>query len=97
MIANLEVTHEHSGHRGAFVIDVSGKRLAALTYTVAGSYVILDHTEVDVSLRGSGAGAKLVRAAVEWARSEHQRLLPLCPFARAVFDRTPEYADVRAA
>jgi predicted GNAT family acetyltransferase len=33
---------------------------------------------------------------VEWARAENRRLLPLCPYARAVFDKTPEFADVRA-
>jgi predicted GNAT family acetyltransferase len=42
------------------------------------------------------AGKKLVQAAVELARTENARLLPLCPFARSVFDRTPEYSDVLA-
>ena len=46
--------------------------------------------------RGKNAGAQLVRAAVEWARAENVKLLPLCPFARSVFDKTPEYADVLA-
>lgn len=92
-----EIVHERSDHRGAFAIVANGKRMAELTYTVAGSYVILDHTHVDDTLRGTGAGGKLVKAAVEWARAEHQRLLPLCPFAKSVFDKTPEYADVRAS
>ena len=73
-----------------------GKPLAEMTYTVAGSRVIIDHTSVDDALRGSGAGKKLVHAAVEWARAEKQQLLPLCPFARSVFDKTPDYADVLA-
>ena len=88
------IAHEHSGHRGAFVWMRDGKRLAEMTYTVAGTRVIIDHTDVDEALRGTGAGAKLVKAAVEWARAEQQRLLPLCPFARSVFDKTPEYSDV---
>jgi predicted GNAT family acetyltransferase len=37
-----------------------------------------------------------VQAAVEWARKENARLMPLCPFARSVFDKTPEYSDVLA-
>jgi hypothetical protein len=92
----MVVGHEEQGHRGAFAIERDGKRLAELTYTVAGSRVILDHTSVDDALRGTGAGKALVAAAVEWARAENRRLMPLCPFARSVFDKTPEYRDVLA-
>jgi uncharacterized protein len=73
-----------------------GERLAKMTYTVAGTRVIIDHTDMDERLRGTGIGKKLVQAAVKWARAENARLLPLCPFARSVFDKTPEYADVLA-
>jgi predicted GNAT family acetyltransferase len=90
------VVHEKSGHRGAFVWQHDGRRLAEMTYTVAGSRVIIDHPSVDDSRRGQGVGAKLVRAAVDWARAESVRLLPLCPYARSVFDKTPEYSDVLA-
>ena len=90
------IDHESQGHRGSFFIAQDGQRLAKLTYTVAGSRVILDHTEVDDTLRGSGAGRKLVAAAVDWARREQRQLLPLCPFARSVFDKTPEFRDVLA-
>ena len=67
-----------------------------MTYTVAGSRVIIDHTDVDDRLRGTGTGGKLVEAAVEWARQEKALLMPLCPFAKSVFDKTPGYADVLA-
>lgn len=90
------IEHEQTGHRGAFFIAERDKRLAQLTYTVAGTRIILDHTEVDDALRGSGAGKSLVAAAVGWARKEELRLLPLCPFARSVFDKTPEFGDVLA-
>ena len=91
-----EIQHEHSGHRGAFFLERDGERLAQMTYTVAGSRVIIDHTDVDDRLRGTGMGRKLVEAAVEWARKENARLMPLCPYAKSVFDKTPEYADVLA-
>lgn len=90
------IEHQRSGHKGAFVWVQDGKRLAEMTYTVAGTRVIIDHTDVDDVLRGKSAGAQLVRAAVEWARKENVKLLPLCPFARSVFEKTPEYADVLA-
>ena len=90
------IEHEQTGHRGAFFVEEEGKRLAQLTYTVAGTRIILDHTEIDDSLRGTGTGRKLVAAAVDWAREEDVRLMPLCPFARSVFDKTPDFADVLA-
>lgn len=90
------IAHERAGHKGAFVWTQDGKRLAEMTYSVAGSRVIIDHTQVDDLLRGKSAGAQLVHAAVEWARAENVKLLPLCPFAKSVFDKTPEYADVLA-
>jgi predicted GNAT family acetyltransferase len=89
-----EVKHEKSGQRGAFVIARDGKTLAQLTYSRGGVVVILDHTEVDGALRGTGAGTRLVKAAVEWARAEKVQLMPLCPFARSVFDKTPDFGDV---
>ncbi len=90
------IEHEQTGHRGAFFVEEEGKRVAQLTYTVAGSRVILDHTDIDDALRGTGTGRKLVAAAVDWAREEEVKLMPLCPFARSVFDKTPEFGDVLA-
>jgi uncharacterized protein len=92
----MKIEHEHSGHRGAFVWIDNGERLAVMSYTVAGSRVIIDHTDVDDRLRGQGAGKQLVRAAVEWARAEQRKLMPLCPFAKSVFDKTADYQDVLA-
>ena len=92
----MKIEHEHSGHRGAFVWMEDGERLAVMSYTVAGSRVIIDHTDVDDRLRGKGAGKQLVKSAVEWARADKVQLLPLCPFARSVFEKTPEYSDVLA-
>src|SRR5215510_7234229 len=90
------ITHQQAGHKGAFVIERDGKRLAEMTYSMAGKRAIIDHTTVDDALRGTGAGKKLVEAAVQWARAEQLIILPLCPFAKSVFDKTPAYADVLA-
>lgn len=91
-----EIRHERAGHKGGFVWLRDGERLAEMTYTVAGTRIIIDHTDVNERLRGQGAGQKLVAAAVEWARAEKAQLMPLCPFARSVFDKTPDYSDVLA-
>ena len=90
----IERTDEASG--GAYRVEVDG-HMAEMTFSRAGEHmIIIDHTEVDDVLRGTGTGRQLVAAAVEWARGADRRLLPLCPFARSVFDRVPEYRDVLA-
>ena len=90
----MTIEHQPAGHKGEFVWLENGERLAVMSYTVAGSRVIIDHTDVDDRLRGTGVGKQLVHAAVEWARAEKAQLMPLCPFAKSVFDKTPDYADV---
>lgn len=85
---------EH-GSKGAFLIEEDKERLGEMTYSRAGdNLIIIDHTEVSDKLRGQGAGKKLVLAAVDYARKHNIKILPLCPFAKATFDRTPEIQDV---
>jgi predicted GNAT family acetyltransferase len=45
-------------------------------------------------MRGTGAGKELVKAGVEFARENDLTVLPLCPFAKAIIDKTPEFQDV---
>ncbi|MGZ6539658.1 MAG: GNAT family N-acetyltransferase, partial [Bacteroidia bacterium] len=56
--------------------------------------MIIDHTEVDERLAGKGIGKQLVAKAVAFARENNIKILPLCPFAKALFNKTPEYRDV---
>lgn len=56
--------------------------------------MILDHTLVADVLRGKGVGNMLVEAAVSYSRDKNIKIIPLCPFARSVFERTSVYNDV---
>ena len=40
------------------------------------------------------ASKRLVEAAVKDARAEGFKIIPLCPFAKATLERTPEWQDV---
>ncbi len=69
--------------------------VAELTYTRVGkTQIIIDHTAVPDALRGRGAGAKLVERAVNDARAEGLKVIPLCPFAKAQISRHTEWQDV---
>ena len=90
------VQREEKGHRGAFYIEQDGNRVAELIFSLGpdGKRAVLEHTEVSPALRGQGMAKILVESAVGWAREKNIRLVPLCPFARAVFDREPALRDV---
>jgi Predicted acetyltransferase len=91
----MEIKQIEHGSKGAFIIEQDHERLAEMTYSVAGEkLIIIDHTEVSDKLKGKGAGKQLVAKAVEYARAKGIKILPLCPFARSVFDKTPEFQDV---
>jgi predicted GNAT family acetyltransferase len=94
----MDIQFEQSDSKGAFFIQDSDKRVAEMTFSKAGdSLLIIDHTEVSDILRGTGAGKQLVAASVAYARINHLKILPLCPFAKSVFDKTPDYHDVLSA
>lgn len=91
----MNIQQEDNGKKGAFYVETDGERLAEMTYTWAGEGMfIIDHTEVSDKLKGKGAGKQMVTAAVEYARKLNLKILPLCPFAKSVFDKVPDFADV---
>lgn len=91
----MEVTQFDDGTKGRFYIEVDGVELATMTYVWAGNdRIIIDHTEVDEKLKGQSAGKKMVYKAVEFARSKNIKIVPLCPFARSVFNKQEEIRDV---
>ena len=78
-----------------FYVEVDGARKAEITYTWAGATkIIIDHTDVDNSLRGKKVGYLLVEKAVEFARAKGIKILPLCPFAEYVMNKSVDYKDV---
>jgi len=91
------IQHKKAGTKGLFFVQQDGNILAEMTYTMpSAEKMIIDHTEVSDELRGQNVGYQLVHTAVEYARTHHLAIIPLCPFANAVFKKKPEYADVLA-
>ncbi len=91
----MEIKQEDNEKKGAFYIEQDGKRVAEMTYVWVGTAkIIIDHTEVDDSLKGLGAGKQMVSKAVDFARQKGIKIMPLCPFAKSVFDKVKEFGDV---
>ena len=91
----MEVQQENIASKGSFFVLIDGKRLGEMTYSWAGDdRIIIDHTEISDQLRGQGVGERLVRKAVDFAREKSISIIPLCPFAKSVFDKNKELRDV---
>lgn len=57
--------------------------------------LIIDYTGVAAPYRGQNIGLTLIRHVADMARSQHRHVITICPFARAMFNRFPEFDDIR--
>ena len=91
-----KVEHEQNERKGRFVIYEDAVFAGEMTYTWAGTTkFIIDHTGIEEGFNGKGCGKKLLEQAVAFAREQEVKILPLCPFAKAQFDKDKNLADVR--
>ena len=77
-------------------MEHEGRQVGELHYQRAGARIMITHTEVARDMREKGLAQLLVDASVQWARAEKLTIVPLCSYARAVLERTPDYGDVLA-
>lgn len=91
----MEILQKDDGKKGMFYIEQNQEIVAEMTYVWAGdAKIIIDHTEVDESLKGKNIGKQMVAKVVEFAREKSIKIMPLCPFAKSVFDKVKEFQDV---
>jgi predicted GNAT family acetyltransferase len=91
----MEIRHNNNQKNGYFEAVDDEVQAGKLNYVWAGDQkFIIDHTEVNEDYNGQGIGKKLVMKAVEYARENNLKIVPLCPFAKSVFVRTAEINDV---
>jgi len=98
--ADISIAREEGENgEGRYVALVDGVE-SELTYareTRRGKKLLIaDHTGVPSELSGRGVGLALVKRAVEDARAEGVRILPLCSFVRVMIQRHKEWQDVLA-
>lgn len=95
-MSDLDVKREDGPSGGRYTVTIDG-HTAEMTYSKAGATrIIIDHTGVPDALRGKGAGQALVKQAVEDARADGIKIIPLCPFAKAQIEKHAEWQDVLA-
>ncbi|HEY7754449.1 MAG TPA: GNAT family N-acetyltransferase [Steroidobacteraceae bacterium] len=97
-MADVTITRELTASKGRYVGRVAGvEGEAELTFSRANPrLVIADHTGAPDSMRGMGVAKALVERLIADARAEGFRIMPLCPFVKAQFERHPDWSDLRA-
>ena len=93
----MTIQHKRTGSKGMFYVEYEGENAAEMIYTMPSEdKMIIEHTEVDEVLQGQNVGYELVHAGVEYARHHGLKIIATCPFARAVLQKKPDWADVMA-
>ena len=87
----VAVTHNEPAHR--FEATVDGLR-SLLAYRLFPDRIVLHHTEVPPPIQGQGMAAKLTRAALDFARAHHLRVVPMCPYVSSFLRKHREYQDL---
>ena len=88
------VLHNEDETMGKFFVEQDGELLAEMTYAKEPGRMIIEHTEVDESLRGQNIGLQLVESGIEYAREQRLKIIPLCKFAKKVIEERAEFQDV---
>ncbi|MCX8532781.1 GNAT family N-acetyltransferase [Chryseobacterium luquanense] len=91
----IEVKQNNDEKHGSFEALIDGNKAGLMTYTWAGEdRFIIDHTEVEEAYNGKGVGKEMLIKAVEFARENGKKIIPLCPFAKATFQKNDDLKDV---
>lgn len=86
---------QHDPAAGKFLLTKDGQQ-AALEYRQHDGRMIVTHTFVPDALRNRGLASELVIAALDQARAEGLKVVPVCSYTADFLQRHPEYADLRA-
>ncbi len=77
--------------RDRYELSVDGEVAGFVAYGTRPGLIALVHTEVDDRLHGRGLGDRLIRFALEDARTRGLAVLPFCPFVKAFIECHREF------
>jgi uncharacterized protein len=91
----IEIKRIESGTKGYFGAFDGETEAGRMSYTFVGSSkLIIDHTEVSDLYKGQNIGRRILMEVVKYARENNIKIIPLCPFAKSVFNKIEEIRDV---
>ena len=90
-LEKLEITHNPANDR--FEVWIDGK-LSKLDYIQEAKNFVIAHVGVYPEHRGQGIAGKIVEAALQYARENGLRVIPMCSYAAAYIRRNPQYMEL---
>lgn len=91
----MEILLKEEGSKGFAIASENSKRVGMMSYSIAGpELIIIDHTDVEQEFNGKGVGKQMLYKIVEMAREKNIKIIPLCPFAAAMFQKLEDIRDV---
>ena len=96
MASATRIEKRVAGTSGRYVGRIDGvEGEAELLFTVRGPALIsADHTEALESMRGTGAAMALVEHMIADARTNGFKIVPVCPYVLAQYQKHPQWSDV---
>ena len=70
--------------------------LALAAYRLRPGRITFTHTEVPEAIGGRGVATRLIKAALDDARAQGLKVVPVCPFVKRYIDTHPEEQDLLA-
>jgi len=90
----MEIIFEESDGKGAFRVIEGDVQIGEMTYIRRGeNKILIFHTGVEPEFEGQGIAKKLLMEAVSFARRNNVKIIPLCPFVKAMYKKMPEIRD----
>jgi len=91
----MQIQLKENQSKGYAIATEDGKTAGKMSYSIpAADFIIIDHTEVDSTFRGRSIGKQMLNEIVVMARQKNLKIMPLCPFANAVFQKLTDIQDV---
>jgi uncharacterized protein len=91
----MQIQIKEKQSKGYAIATEDGKTAGKMTYSIpAADFIIIDHTEVDSTFRGRSIGKQMLNEIVAMARQKNLKIMPLCPFASAMFKKLTDIQDV---
>lgn len=66
-----------------------GDDLACLVYRQHGNAFMIMHTEVPKNMSGQSIGSQLIKAALNFAKTENFHVIVYCPFVKSYLKKHP--------